>query len=38
MLALEIKGQVSEQNRSKRHALAEWVEAINTTGGGWYRT
>jgi type III restriction enzyme len=33
MLALEIKGQDSEQNRAKRQALAEWVAAINATGG-----
>lgn len=33
MLALEIKGQDSEQNQAKRHALAEWVDAINAAGG-----
>ena len=32
-LVLEIKGKDSPQNKAKRDALAEWVEAINTTGG-----
>lgn len=33
LLALEIKGQDSPQNQAKRSALAEWVRAINDTGG-----
>lgn len=33
VLALEIKGQDSPQNQAKRSALAEWVRAINETGG-----
>lgn len=36
-LILEIKGEDSEQNRAKRDALKEWVEAINEDGkyGAW---
>lgn len=33
LLALEIKGADSPQNRAKRDALAEWVRAINSAGG-----
>ena len=33
MLVLEIKGTDSPQNRAKRDALAEWVEAVNAVGG-----
>jgi type III restriction enzyme len=33
MLALEIKGTDSPQNKAKRDALGEWVKAINGTGG-----
>jgi len=33
ILALEIKGTDSPQNRTKRAALAEWVEAVNAAGG-----
>ncbi len=33
MLALEIKGTDSPQNKAKRDALNEWVKAINGTGG-----
>jgi type III restriction enzyme len=33
MLALEIKGTDSPQNKAKRDALAEWVKAINGAGG-----
>ena len=33
MLALEIKGVDTPQNRAKRAALAEWVEAVNAAGG-----
>ncbi|MDG1370650.1 MAG: DEAD/DEAH box helicase family protein [Paracoccaceae bacterium] len=33
MLALEIKGVDSPQNRAKRDALGEWVEAVNDVGG-----
>ncbi len=32
-LALEIKGVDSPQNKAKRDALAEWVNAINAAGG-----
>ena len=32
-LALEIKGEDSPQNKAKREALAEWVEAVNAHGG-----
>jgi|CXWL01.1.fsa_nt_gi type III restriction enzyme len=36
-LVLEIKGEDSEQNRAKREALKEWVEAVNEDGkfGAW---
>nr|WP_242463835.1 hypothetical protein [Thiococcus pfennigii] len=33
VLALEIKGEDSPQNRAKRDALAEWVAAVNQSGG-----
>lgn len=33
LLALEIKGTDSPQNRAKREALAEWVRAVNAAGG-----
>ena len=33
ILALEIKGTDSPQNKAKRDALSEWVKAINGTGG-----
>jgi type III restriction enzyme len=33
MLVLETKGQDSEQNRSKRRFLGEWVNAVNEHGG-----
>tara|TARA_R110002110_G_C13466519_1_gene719211 strand:- start:1903 stop:4677 length:2775 start_codon:yes stop_codon:yes gene_type:complete len=33
MLALEIKGADSPQNKAKRDALAEWVDAVNEVGG-----
>jgi len=33
MLALEIKGVDSPQNKAKRDALAEWVLAVNSAGG-----
>jgi type III restriction enzyme len=33
MLALEIKGTDSPQDKAKREALSEWVTAINGTGG-----
>jgi len=33
LLALEIKGEDSTQNKAKRAALAEWIEAINLAGG-----
>jgi type III restriction enzyme len=33
MLVLEIKGTDSPQNKAKRDALAEWVDAINEEGG-----
>ncbi len=32
-LVLEIKGQDSPQNKAKRAALSNWVEAVNSTGG-----
>ena len=32
-LVLEIKGTDSPQNQAKRHALNEWVQAINAAGG-----
>ena len=33
LLALEIKGEDSEQNRAKRQALDMWVRAVNAHGG-----
>ena len=33
MLVLETKGRDSDQDRTKRKYLAEWVEAVNTHGG-----
>lgn len=33
MLALEIKGVDSPQNKAKRDAMAEWVNAVNQAGG-----
>lgn len=33
MLALEIKGVDSPQNKAKRDALADWVTAVNSEGG-----
>ena len=33
MLVLETKGRDSEQNRTKRRFLDEWVNAINAHGG-----
>jgi len=33
MLVLETKGQDSEQDRTKRKYLAEWVTAVNSHGG-----
>ncbi|MCL1630118.1 DEAD/DEAH box helicase family protein [Roseibaca sp. V10] len=32
-LVLEIKGSDSQQNEAKRHALNEWVKAVNAAGG-----
>ena len=32
-LVLEIKGEDSEQDRAKRGALAQWVQAVNAHGG-----
>ena len=32
-LVLEIRGVDSEQDRAKRGALAQWVEAVNAHGG-----
>ncbi|MEY2633754.1 MAG: hypothetical protein RIR00_2408, partial [Pseudomonadota bacterium] len=32
-MALEIKGEDSDQNRSKRRALDAWVRAVNARGG-----
>lgn len=32
-LVLEIKGEDSEQDRAKRGALKQWVEAVNAHGG-----
>ena len=32
-LVLEVKGQDSEENRTKRKFLGEWVEAVNAHGG-----
>lgn len=37
MLVLEVKGQDTQQNRSKREFLAEWIRAVNGHGGfGWW--
>ena len=33
MLALETKGQQDGQSHAKRHALEQWVEAVNQYGG-----
>ena len=33
MLILEIKGQDSPQNKQKRQALGDWVDAVNQKGG-----
>jgi len=33
MLVLEVKGQDSQQNRTKREFLDEWVRAVNEHGG-----
>ena len=33
MLVLEVKGQDTQQDKTKREFLAEWVEAINQHGG-----
>ena len=33
MLVLEVKGQDTQQNKSKREFLAEWVAAVNAHGG-----
>ncbi|MGB2985664.1 MAG: type III restriction endonuclease subunit R, partial [Phycisphaerae bacterium] len=33
MLVLEVKGQDTQQNRTKREFLAEWVRAVNAHGG-----
>jgi type III restriction enzyme len=33
MLVLEVKGRDSAENRTKRHALGEWVRAVNNHGG-----
>ena len=33
MLVLEIKGQDTPQNRTKRGFLDEWTKSINTHGG-----
>jgi type III restriction enzyme len=33
MLVLEVKGQDSPENRTKREFLAEWVRAVNADGG-----
>ena len=32
-LVLEVKGQESDQDRTKRRFLREWVEAVNDHGG-----
>ncbi len=32
-LILEIKGQDTDQNKTKRYALRAWVEAVNSAGG-----
>jgi type III restriction enzyme len=33
MLVLEVKGQDTQQNKTKREFLAEWVKAVNQHGG-----
>lgn len=33
LLVLEVKGQDSQQNKTKREFLAEWVQAVNRHGG-----
>ena len=33
MLVLEVKGQETQQNKTKREFLAEWVAAVNGHGG-----
>lgn len=33
LLVLETKGQDSEENRTKRKFLGEWIKAINAVGG-----
>jgi type III restriction enzyme len=33
MLVLETKGQETDQDKTKRRSLAEWVEALNAHGG-----
>jgi type III restriction enzyme len=33
MLVLEVKGQESQQDRTKREFLSEWVKAVNVHGG-----
>jgi type III restriction enzyme len=33
ILVLEIKGTDSPQNKAKRNALAEWINAVNESGG-----
>jgi len=33
MLALEVKGIDSPQNKEKRAALAEWIQSVNAHGG-----
>lgn len=32
-LVLEVKGEDSDQNKAKREALAQWVDAVNAKGG-----
>ncbi|MFO7816336.1 MAG: hypothetical protein R6V39_01445 [Desulfovibrionales bacterium] len=32
-LVLEVKGQDSEQNRAKRSAMQNWIQAVNEAGG-----
>ena len=33
MLVLEVKGQDTQQDKTKREFLAEWVKAVNQHGG-----
>lgn len=33
MLILEVKGQDSQENKTKRVFLGEWIEAVNGTQG-----